>query len=94
LYFTVNKKTLEIYYGKKKGDRDIVHKIYKLNWVCPSDEPCSISDYGVIRGIDGFDQDMAEKLKELGVPNAKKCFILQFYDEDETTDLICVLDMT
>ena len=27
LYLTVNKKTLEIYYGKNKGDRDTVHKI-------------------------------------------------------------------
>ena len=34
----------------------------KLKWVCASDEPCSISDYGIYRKIDGFDTEMDVRL--------------------------------
>ena len=30
----------------------------------------------------------------MGIPNAKKCFILQWYEDEDPTDLICVLDIS
>ena len=39
--------------------------IDKLNWKCASLEPCNISDYGIVRGIEGFDHDMAVNIFKL-----------------------------
>ena len=30
----------------------------------------------------------------MGIPNAKKCFILQWYEDKDPTYLICVLDIS